>query len=188
GWVGYVDVKGLGAGLLPGAVARNEPQEGGLDEVVEPAALGSGPAEVAAEQAQGKLLVQFLRRHGVPEGAVQVTGHRPAVAVEQFPPGRRHFRVRPLVGPANKRPAGRKLAQERVGSLFGHVGSRGLKSLAPQREGPSEEDMPVRPPFLPRKTENPSAAPARWWQGPPGNEGTRSNAVEGVAPPRYWLR
>src|SRR5262245_23022185 len=72
---------GRGGGLLVGVGERGVPAPGAavvvgdqvdqdaLDEVAEPAALRVGTGQVAAEEAESKLLSQVVGRLGLPEGA-----------------------------------------------------------------------------------------------------------------------
>src|SRR5262249_38930130 len=120
--------------LAARAMTRDQPQQGRLDVLAELAAFGSGPAKVAAQEAQGELLVQVVRGVSIPNGTMQVARDGPAIAVEKLLPRRFHACLRTGVGPADHRPASRNVAEVHW-ILLGQSDSSGAQ-VPPSRGGP----------------------------------------------------
>jgi hypothetical protein len=90
-----VEFDGTDAGL-PAAVIGRQAVEGCLEVVAEAAALRARVAEVAAQEAKGKLLAQVLGGVGVPDQAAQVAEDRPGVADQKLRLGGLVGRLRPV--------------------------------------------------------------------------------------------
>src|SRR5262245_41024546 len=98
-------------GALAFLVIDDQVKESRLDEVAEAAARRIGPAKVAAQEAQGEFLAQFVGPVLVAQGAKQVTPDRAAIALPQLLPRRVHALGGTVVCSADDRPERGHLAE-----------------------------------------------------------------------------
>src|SRR5207302_3006115 len=69
-------------------VIGDEMKQRPFDEIAKPAAFGIGPAKIAMEQTESKLLENFIRGLRIAQHLAQVALDRAPIALKQLSPGR----------------------------------------------------------------------------------------------------
>jgi hypothetical protein len=106
--------------------------EDGLDVIAETAALGIGPLEVAADEAQGEFLRQLVGLVGVVQDRVQEALDGAGVAVPQRRLRGGDARALALMGVEDQRPARRNAAEALPGFGVGHGQVYGAGAVPPR--------------------------------------------------------
>jgi hypothetical protein len=82
------DLDGPAQGSAAGSGVDDQPVEGRLEEVAEPALFRVGPAEVAAEELQREVLEEVVGQLAVAGGAQEVAVDRGPIPLQDLGPGR----------------------------------------------------------------------------------------------------